>query len=81
MLPVNSELSLSYFAENAESAELKQFFDLNYSHIYYVFFENFITIEVSLKQKGTLYSLSSWDDLRLVNVAVKKGFIAMLPCK
>ncbi|XP_061824397.1 ral GTPase-activating protein subunit alpha-1 isoform X6 [Nerophis lumbriciformis] len=38
--------------ENAESSELKQFFDLNYSHIYYVFFENFITIEVSLKQKG-----------------------------
>uniref|UniRef100_A0A3B4YXY1 Ral GTPase activating protein catalytic alpha subunit 1 n=1 Tax=Stegastes partitus TaxID=144197 RepID=A0A3B4YXY1_9TELE len=38
--------------ENAEPAELKQFFDLNYSHIYYVFFENFVTIEVSLKQKG-----------------------------
>ncbi|XP_028298372.1 ral GTPase-activating protein subunit alpha-1 isoform X10 [Gouania willdenowi] len=38
--------------ENAEPLELKQFFDLNYSHIYYVFFENFVTIEVSLKQKG-----------------------------
>ncbi|XP_069391344.1 ral GTPase-activating protein subunit alpha-1 isoform X10 [Paralichthys olivaceus] len=38
--------------ENAEPAELKQFFDVNYSHIYYVFFENFVTIEVSLKQKG-----------------------------
>ncbi|XP_070834725.1 ral GTPase-activating protein subunit alpha-1 isoform X5 [Chaetodon trifascialis] len=38
--------------ENAEPSELKQFFDLNYSHIYYVFFENFVTIEVSLRQKG-----------------------------
>uniref|UniRef100_H3DHJ3 Ral GTPase activating protein catalytic subunit alpha 1 n=1 Tax=Tetraodon nigroviridis TaxID=99883 RepID=H3DHJ3_TETNG len=38
--------------ENADSSELKQFFDFNYSHIYYVFFENFVTIEVSLKQKG-----------------------------
>ncbi|XP_029982775.1 LOW QUALITY PROTEIN: ral GTPase-activating protein subunit alpha-1 [Sphaeramia orbicularis] len=38
--------------ENAEPSELKHFFDLNYSHIYYVFFENFVTIEVSLKQKG-----------------------------
>ncbi|XP_077430818.1 ral GTPase-activating protein subunit alpha-1 isoform X6 [Vanacampus margaritifer] len=38
--------------ENAEPPELKQFFDQNYSHIYYVFFENFVTIEVSLKQKG-----------------------------
>uniref|UniRef100_A0A8C4NXK3 Ral GTPase activating protein catalytic subunit alpha 1 n=1 Tax=Dicentrarchus labrax TaxID=13489 RepID=A0A8C4NXK3_DICLA len=40
--------------ENAEPSELKQFFDLNYSHIYYVFFENFVTIEVSLKQKGLI---------------------------
>uniref|UniRef100_A0A7N8X8I3 Ral GTPase activating protein catalytic subunit alpha 1 n=1 Tax=Mastacembelus armatus TaxID=205130 RepID=A0A7N8X8I3_9TELE len=40
--------------ENAEPSELKQFFDLNYSHIYYVFFENFVTIEVGLKQKGLI---------------------------
>uniref|UniRef100_A0AAQ4RQ74 Ral GTPase activating protein catalytic subunit alpha 1 n=1 Tax=Gasterosteus aculeatus aculeatus TaxID=481459 RepID=A0AAQ4RQ74_GASAC len=33
-------------------SELKQFFDVNCSHVYYVFFENFVTIEVSLKQKG-----------------------------
>lgn len=46
-------ICLLSFPENAESSELKQFFDLNYSHIYYVFFENFVTIEVSLKQKGT----------------------------
>ncbi|XP_058471321.1 ral GTPase-activating protein subunit alpha-1 isoform X5 [Solea solea] len=38
--------------ENAEPSELKQLFDLHYSHIYYVFFENFVTIEASLKQKG-----------------------------
>lgn len=36
---------------------MKHFFDLNYSHIYYVFFENFVTIEVSLKQKGKVYIL------------------------
>uniref|UniRef100_A0A8C2GMJ4 Ral GTPase activating protein, alpha subunit 1 (catalytic) n=1 Tax=Cyprinus carpio TaxID=7962 RepID=A0A8C2GMJ4_CYPCA len=38
--------------ENAEPAELKHLFEQNYSHIYYVFFENFVTIEVNLKQKG-----------------------------
>ncbi|XP_030626433.1 ral GTPase-activating protein subunit alpha-1 [Chanos chanos] len=38
--------------ENAEPADLKHFFDQNYSHIYYVFFENFVSIEVNLKQKG-----------------------------
>ncbi|KFP79766.1 Ral GTPase-activating protein subunit alpha-1, partial [Acanthisitta chloris] len=32
--------------------DLKQFFDQHFSHIYYVFFENFVTIEVGLKQKG-----------------------------
>uniref|UniRef100_M3ZA20 Ral GTPase activating protein catalytic subunit alpha 1 n=1 Tax=Nomascus leucogenys TaxID=61853 RepID=M3ZA20_NOMLE len=37
---------------NAESIDLKQFFDQHFSHIYYVFFENFVTIEASLKQKG-----------------------------
>uniref|UniRef100_A0A4W5MPX9 Ral GTPase activating protein catalytic subunit alpha 1 n=1 Tax=Hucho hucho TaxID=62062 RepID=A0A4W5MPX9_9TELE len=35
-----------------ESGDLKHFFDQYYSHIYYVFFENFVMIEVSLKQKG-----------------------------
>ncbi|XP_026085761.1 ral GTPase-activating protein subunit alpha-1 isoform X7 [Carassius auratus] len=38
--------------ENAEPAELKHLFEQNYSHIYYVFFENFVSIEVNLKQKG-----------------------------
>jgi len=40
--------------ENAESIDLKQFFDQHFSHIYYVFFENFVTIEASLKQKGKM---------------------------
>uniref|UniRef100_A0A3Q3A3P8 Ral GTPase activating protein catalytic subunit alpha 1 n=1 Tax=Kryptolebias marmoratus TaxID=37003 RepID=A0A3Q3A3P8_KRYMA len=43
---------LRIIIENSEAPDLKQFFDLYYSHIYYVFFENFVTIEVSLKQKG-----------------------------
>ncbi|XP_073725307.1 ral GTPase-activating protein subunit alpha-1 isoform X10 [Misgurnus anguillicaudatus] len=38
--------------ENAEPNELRHLFEQNYSHIYYVFFENFVTIEVNLKQKG-----------------------------
>ncbi|XP_062863566.1 ral GTPase-activating protein subunit alpha-1 isoform X3 [Trichomycterus rosablanca] len=43
---------LRIIIENAEAAELKRFFDQNYSHIYYVFFENFVIIEANLKQKG-----------------------------
>uniref|UniRef100_A0A671KH11 Ral GTPase-activating protein subunit alpha-1-like n=1 Tax=Sinocyclocheilus anshuiensis TaxID=1608454 RepID=A0A671KH11_9TELE len=45
--------------ENAEPTELKHLFEQNYSHIYYVFFENFVTIEVNLKQKGKTSSKAS----------------------
>ncbi|KAM4678752.1 ral GTPase-activating protein subunit alpha-2 isoform 6-T8 [Amazona ochrocephala] len=35
-----------------DGSDLKQFFESNYSQIYFVFYENFITLENSLKQKG-----------------------------
>ncbi|XP_061467650.1 ral GTPase-activating protein subunit alpha-1 isoform X6 [Rhineura floridana] len=50
--PLTRLKHLRVVIENAESIELKQFFDLHFSHIYYVFFENFVTIEIGLKQKG-----------------------------
>ncbi|XP_074811970.1 ral GTPase-activating protein subunit alpha-1 isoform X3 [Natator depressus] len=50
--PLTRLKHLRVLIENAESNDLKQFFDLHFSHIYYVFFENFVTIEVGLKQKG-----------------------------
>ncbi|XP_067389000.1 ral GTPase-activating protein subunit alpha-2 isoform X4 [Emydura macquarii macquarii] len=36
----------------ADGSDLKQFFEINYSQIYFIFYENFITLENSLKQKG-----------------------------
>nr|XP_014350838.1 PREDICTED: ral GTPase-activating protein subunit alpha-2 [Latimeria chalumnae] len=35
-----------------EWGDLKQFFEVNYSQIYFIFFENFIALESNLKQKG-----------------------------
>ncbi|XP_077165864.1 ral GTPase-activating protein subunit alpha-2 isoform X2 [Paroedura picta] len=35
-----------------DGSELKPFFEANYSQIYFIFYENFITLETSLKQKG-----------------------------
>ncbi|NXH59006.1 RGPA2 protein, partial [Rhabdornis inornatus] len=35
-----------------DGSDLKQLFDNNYSQIYFIFYENFITLENSLKQKG-----------------------------
>uniref|UniRef100_A0A8C2YG65 Ral GTPase activating protein catalytic subunit alpha 1 n=1 Tax=Coturnix japonica TaxID=93934 RepID=A0A8C2YG65_COTJA len=43
--PLTRLKHLRVLIENAESIDLKQFFDLHFSHIYYVFFENFVTIE------------------------------------
>ena len=31
--------------------ELKQFFDTNYSQIYFIFYESFVNVEANIKQK------------------------------
>ncbi|KAM6163774.1 ral GTPase-activating protein subunit alpha-2 [Rhynchocyon petersi] len=38
--------------DNVDASDLKQFFETNYSQIYFIFYENFITLESSLKLKG-----------------------------
>ncbi|XP_012612813.2 ral GTPase-activating protein subunit alpha-2 isoform X2 [Microcebus murinus] len=38
--------------DNVDASDLKQFFEANYSQIYFIFYENFITLENSLKLKG-----------------------------
>uniref|UniRef100_A0A8C7T0R8 Ral GTPase activating protein catalytic subunit alpha 2 n=1 Tax=Oncorhynchus mykiss TaxID=8022 RepID=A0A8C7T0R8_ONCMY len=37
-----------------EKSELKTFFESNCSQIYFIFYENFITLESNLKQKGSI---------------------------
>uniref|UniRef100_A0A3B3QGN5 Ral GTPase activating protein catalytic subunit alpha 2 n=1 Tax=Paramormyrops kingsleyae TaxID=1676925 RepID=A0A3B3QGN5_9TELE len=37
---------------NTEKSELKAFFETNCSQIYFIFYENFITLENNLKQRG-----------------------------
>lgn len=41
-----------------DASDLKQFFETNYSQIYFIFYENFITLENSLKLKGKHFYLS-----------------------
>ncbi|XP_072545578.1 ral GTPase-activating protein subunit alpha-2 isoform X2 [Salminus brasiliensis] len=38
--------------DNSDKSELKTFFETNCSQIYFIFYENFITLESNLKQKG-----------------------------
>jgi hypothetical protein len=55
--------------------ELKQFFDINYSQIYYIFYESFINIEASLKQKITKLNR---DELETVLFVFKVRFKLIL---
>ncbi|KAL4238881.1 Ral GTPase-activating protein subunit alpha-2 [Mactra antiquata] len=38
--------------DNYETSDAKKFFEDNYSHIYYIFFDNFVTVESDLKQRA-----------------------------
>ncbi|XP_075222670.1 putative Rho GTPase-activating protein CG5521 [Lycorma delicatula] len=43
--------------DHVDIEEGKQFFDANYSHIYYIFYDNFISAETNLKQKELPFHL------------------------
>uniref|UniRef100_A0A8C3TYP2 Ral GTPase activating protein catalytic subunit alpha 1 n=1 Tax=Catharus ustulatus TaxID=91951 RepID=A0A8C3TYP2_CATUS len=61
--PLTRLKHLRVLIENAESIDLKQFFDLHFSHIYYVFFENFVTIELlGVKLSVLIFLLFSLQD-------------------
>uniref|UniRef100_A0A8C3JZH8 Ral GTPase activating protein catalytic subunit alpha 2 n=1 Tax=Calidris pygmaea TaxID=425635 RepID=A0A8C3JZH8_9CHAR len=51
--------------KHLRALDLKQFFENNYSQIYFIFYENFITLENSLKQKGKFYSFIRCEGIRL----------------
>lgn len=42
---------LKILLDNVDTEELKTFFEIHYSHVYYIFYDCFVTAEVNLKQK------------------------------
>ena len=56
------------FSDNYDTQEAKKFFQDNYSHIYYIFYDNFGSVEADLKQRG------KW----LVYFQIKQHFDAVL---
>uniref|UniRef100_A0A8D1FM32 Ral GTPase-activating protein subunit alpha/beta N-terminal domain-containing protein n=1 Tax=Sus scrofa TaxID=9823 RepID=A0A8D1FM32_PIG len=68
------------------SGDLKQFFETNYSQIYFIFYENFITLENSLKLKGKNNSLQTncAEEQVLIFACLVPGFPAIMssrgPC-
>uniref|UniRef100_A0A8C6XLE9 Ral GTPase activating protein catalytic subunit alpha 2 n=1 Tax=Naja naja TaxID=35670 RepID=A0A8C6XLE9_NAJNA len=50
--PLTRLKHLRALMDAVDGSELKQFFEINYSQIYLIFYESFVTLETSLKQKG-----------------------------
>ncbi|XP_013914317.1 PREDICTED: ral GTPase-activating protein subunit alpha-2 [Thamnophis sirtalis] len=50
--PLTRLKHLRALMDGVDGSELKQFFEINYSQIYLIFYESFVTLETSLKQKG-----------------------------
>ena len=48
--PIN--WSFLFGSDHYDTAEAKKFFEESYSHIYYIFFDNFVVTESDLKQRG-----------------------------
>ena len=47
-----SKIPFHFFSDNYEVHDAKKFFQENYSHIYYIFYDNFGNVEADLKQRG-----------------------------
>ena len=42
------------FLENVDAEEAKSIFESNFSHIYYILYDTFVTAEANLRQRGTV---------------------------
>ncbi|XP_069007974.1 ral GTPase-activating protein subunit alpha-2 isoform X2 [Embiotoca jacksoni] len=52
--------------DNIDKSELKSFFESNSSQIYFIFYENFITLESNLKQKGNKSQREELDSILFI---------------
>jgi hypothetical protein len=49
--------------ENVDAEETKSIFESNFSHIYYILYDTFVTAETNLRQRGTVKYFSQFDIL------------------
>lgn len=62
------------FTDIIDKSELKAFFESNSSQIYFIFYENFITLESNLKQKGT-YTCINYTLVYMFNIIIEGGSV------
>ncbi|XP_071516521.1 ral GTPase-activating protein subunit alpha-1 isoform X2 [Panulirus ornatus] len=65
--------------DNTDAEELKSFLDVNYSPVFHVFYEAFITFEGNLKQKGTFAVQKSHKEDLECSLYVLDRLLCLLP--
>jgi hypothetical protein len=53
------------FSENVDAEEAKSIFESNFSHIYYILYDTFVTAEANLRQRGAVNYLSYYIPITL----------------
>lgn len=66
------KLHLFSSADIVDGSDLKQLFENNYSQFFFIVYENFITLENSLKQKGKFLSFVGTLILVSVKMSMEK---------
>lgn len=66
------KLHLFSSADIVDGSDLKQLFENNYSQFFFIFYENFVTLENSLKQKGKFLSFVGTLILVSVKMSMEK---------
>ncbi len=60
------------FSESYDVPDAKNFFEQNYSHVYYIFYEVFISTEADLKQRG------KWALIKFLLQKYKRMFVVLV---
>lgn len=51
---VNIKLYVFFFLENVDTDEAKGFFEGNFSHVYFILYDCFVSAEANLRQRGKI---------------------------
>ncbi|XP_039182084.1 ral GTPase-activating protein subunit alpha-2 isoform X3 [Crotalus tigris] len=79
--PLTRLKHLRALMDAVDGSELKQFFEINYSQLYLIFYESFVTLETSLKQKGNKSQREELDSVLFLFERILQLFPERIFCR
>ncbi|XP_029142262.1 ral GTPase-activating protein subunit alpha-2 [Protobothrops mucrosquamatus] len=79
--PLTRLKHLRALMDAVDGSELKQFFEINYSQMYLIFYESFVTLETSLKQKGNKSQREELDSVLFLFERILQLFPERIFCR